>query len=63
MKNNTNYSITKTNIKSLKNWVLVFISLIIAGVEVKYPVVYASIGFILTFIYDYLKHKWEIKLP
>lgn len=63
MKTSKNYSYLKSNTKSLKMVVLIFISLLITGLEVKYPAVYAIVGYVLSFAYDWLKHKWQIKLP
>jgi len=63
MKTNKKYSYLKTNTKSLKIVVLILISLLITGLEVRYPAVYAIVGYMLSFVYDWLKHKWQVKLP
>lgn len=63
MKNNKDYKIAKSNLKSLKTFVIILASLLIAGLEVRYPAVYATLGYALTFVYDWLKHKWQVKLP
>ncbi len=60
---NSNYKASKSNIKGLKTAVLIFLSLITAGLEIRYPAVYAIIGYLLTFGYDWLKHYWQIELP
>jgi len=52
MKTNKNYSYLKSNTKSLKIVVLIFISLLITGLEVRYPAVYAIVGYVLSFAYD-----------
>lgn len=52
MKNNKDYKIAKSNLKSLKTFVIILASLLIAGLEVRYPAVYATLGYALTFVYD-----------
>lgn len=52
MKTNKKYSYLKTNTKSLKIVVLILISLLITGLEVRYPAVYAIVGYMLSFVYD-----------
>lgn len=64
------YSHSKSIVKSLTTFVVLILSLIISGVKADYPGIFnltilgtASVGFILTYIRDYLKHRWDVKLP
>lgn len=52
MKTNPNYLASKSNLKGVKVAILIILSLITAGLEIKYPAVYGAIGYALTFGYD-----------
>lgn len=61
-----NYLITLK--KGLKSFFVILLSLILAGIEIKYPQFWglaiggSTIGALLTMLLNYLKNRWGVKV-
>jgi len=59
-----NYSYLKTFKKGIKYFILFLLGGAIMNLAGIYPEVYnLTIGGLLVMLYDFLKHKWGIRLP
>jgi hypothetical protein len=59
-----NYSFGKSIIKGIKNPIIIFIGIAIAGFFDLYPKwAGLTLGGLLTIFYDWLKHYLDVKLP
>jgi hypothetical protein len=63
------YSYKKTAVKGIKSFVVILVSLIIAGLEAEYPNVWnfalgsSTIGAVLFMFLNWLKVKMGVKIP
>jgi hypothetical protein len=63
------YSYKKTAVKGIKSFVVILVSLIIAGLQVQYPNIWnfaiggSTIGAILFMFLNWLKVRWGVKIP
>lgn len=58
------YSNKKSIIKAVRFIVLSLLSLLIAGIQIKFPEIFGmSVGGLLMYLYDRLKHNWGVNLP
>ena len=63
------YSYRKTIKKGIKYGLILFLGLVISGLSVKYPSIWnfsigtSTLGSLLVMAYDYIKHRWGVKMP
>jgi len=63
------YSYKKTFAKGIKSFLVILVSLLVAGLQVEYPNIWnfalgsSTIGAILFMFLNWLKVKWGVKIP